>query len=498
MGYYFISIGGSGARVLESLTHLCVAGLLPNIEGLGQFYTMSIDPDTGNGNVTRTETLLNHLNNFQSVDVRNGFETGTPLLKTPLKLANPFCWSPAPATQRLDDVIGFPIFQNLAVGKLYTALYTNRERTTTLGKGFRGRPSIGAAVMAKNATNITNTTAWNNLVTAVNNDVNVHGSAQIFLAGSIFGGTGAAGLPTIAGLLRNQFAPACAAGKVRIGGALLLPYFSFSPTDNDIQANGLFAYSEHFLTNTKAALHYYANNSGGGYDSLYFVGDESMTPRTFSVGAATQRNDAHIVDLFAAMAALHFYHERNFRNNGGAKLYYIAHSDHSTIQWNDLPNIQMDDGNTVVTQKLFVQFTRFIFAYLHIVKPVYAGLETKRINRNDHPWYTDNLKDVTSNSNEVRSFESYAESFASWLYQFEEPSGGRSVKLIDRNFFSVNNGNATINPKFFDSLDYGISNLTITKVRDSLTFGFWDKMRGRHRNQSFGRFLRRLYDACAV
>ena len=26
MGYYFISIGGSGARVLEALTHLCVAG----------------------------------------------------------------------------------------------------------------------------------------------------------------------------------------------------------------------------------------------------------------------------------------------------------------------------------------------------------------------------------------------------------------------------------------------------------------------------------------
>ena len=51
-----------------------------------------------NGNVTRTETLLNHLNNFQSVNFRNGFETGTPLLKTPLKLANLLCWSPALAT----------------------------------------------------------------------------------------------------------------------------------------------------------------------------------------------------------------------------------------------------------------------------------------------------------------------------------------------------------------------------------------------------------------
>ena len=32
MGYYFISIGGSGAKVMESLTHLCAAGLLPNFE----------------------------------------------------------------------------------------------------------------------------------------------------------------------------------------------------------------------------------------------------------------------------------------------------------------------------------------------------------------------------------------------------------------------------------------------------------------------------------
>ena len=71
MGYYFISVGGSGTRVLESVAHLCVAGLLPNKNGEGHFYAMSIDPDKGNGNLTRTNTLLNCLDKFQHIKVGN-------------------------------------------------------------------------------------------------------------------------------------------------------------------------------------------------------------------------------------------------------------------------------------------------------------------------------------------------------------------------------------------------------------------------------------------
>lgn len=512
MGYYFISIGGSGARVLEALTHFCMAGLMPNEERKGHFYAMAIDPDISNGNLTRTKELLDCSKHFQTLDVGKG----TPLLKTTVKCAGPndiFCWSPAPPGKDLNYVIGEATFRGSSVDKLYRSLYTKKERETPLDEGFRGHPSIGAAVMAKNANDVTNTKAWRNLINEVHSDVTTHGSAQIFLAGSIFGGTGAAGLPTIVRLLRNTFAPNVANGTVRIGGVLLLPYFSFSPTQEVIDEGKLFAYSDNFLTNTKAALRYYANTSGSGYDSIYFIGDESMTPtRTFSVGSSSQLNDAHIVDFFAAMAALHFYHERNFGVN--SKIYYIAHQDNNKFQWNDLPAIRMDDNTTVSMQKLFVQFTRFIFAYLHIVKPVFSKLESGDIRKNNVAWYVDNLQkcELKSNSPIVEAFEKYAAFFARWLNQFERSAGIRSVELIKRDFFNIqeNGSEITIDPKLFSSLDYGTSNVTIDSVTRSLTGGgggFFGKLKSifggngnnnRDLGTDFGRFLRRLYDGCAA
>lgn len=498
MGYYFISVGGSGARVLESLTHLCAAGLLPNEERQGQLYAMSIDPDIGNGNLNRTDALLKCLNGFQDAKVG----TGTPLLKTPLKLANPFVWSPTPKNMCLDDIISYSHYEETPLGKLYESLYTEKERTTELDEGFRGHPSIGAAVMGiKAAADVTTASAWENLISAVHSDVNITGSAKIFLAGSVFGGTGAAGLPTIARLLREIFADYIHEGKVRIGSALLLPYFSFSPTKEEAENSGLFASAENFLTNTKAALHYYADTGKDRYDSMYFIGDETMTKMSkFSVGAASQRNDAHIVDVFAAMAAAHFY-----GNDDGQHCYYISRNQQRAFCWEDLPDVAMENGTIVSVRERFVQFVRFVFAYLHIVKPVLSELASgKGINEN--AWYVNYWKDkIKATAPEVRNFGKYAEEFVGWLHQVEHSSGGgREVQLIDTNAFSIVNGQAKINSNLFSVLDYGESKLTIKSVIDLLgkgEGGFWPWPIGPRKKttgteQGFGLFLRRLYDAC--
>ena len=65
MSYYFVAIGGTGAKVMEALTHLCIAGLLPSNERL---YISAIDPDVGNGNLERTATALNNFAVFQKDD----------------------------------------------------------------------------------------------------------------------------------------------------------------------------------------------------------------------------------------------------------------------------------------------------------------------------------------------------------------------------------------------------------------------------------------------
>lgn len=497
MGYYFISVGGSGTRVLESVAHLCAAGLLPNKNGEGHFYAMSIDPDTGNGNLTRTNTLLNCLDRFQRVKVGKG----TPLLKTPLKLATPFNWSPVGLGKKLDDVVSYMNYSTMPIGKLYESLYTKKEREEVLDQGFRGRPSIGAMVMSMQATAKVKT-AWNNFVNDVNSDVKINGSAQIFLAGSIFGGTGAAGLPTIARLLREIFHDHCASGKVRIGGALLLPYFSFAPSDDQRINIGLFASADNFLTNTKAALRYYADTKESGYDSMYFIGDETMLPLpNFSIGAAAQRNDAHIVDFFAAMAAVHFYSV-----NDGRHCYCISRNNEDEFKWEDLPDVEMYDGTKVSVKERLTQFVRFIFAYLHIVKPVLPGLVSGKEPINGYPWYKDYWLryNLDINSPEVRNFQDYAEQFVMWLDQVEHSTGTRSVELINSKAFRIKNNRAEIEPERFSTLDYSNSKLSIESVRSYMARGEARVIFGRpfgghppiEGTEGFGLFLRRLYDSC--
>ncbi len=464
MSYYFVSIGGTGAKVMESLTHLCIAGLLPSDE---RVYIAAIDPDVGNGNLERTSTALNNFAEFQNFSVGND----TPLFKNKISIVRPFPWNPTGHDKTLDDLTEFHHHRGTPVGKLYEVLYTRRERSTTLNEGFRGHPSIGAAVLAKNFDDRTNTTT---LTAQIEKTIGEGDSVKIFLAGSVFGGTGAAGLPTVARLLRNNLVDY--AGRISIGGVLILPYFSFTPTD---VKDELFARSENFLPNTKAALKYYAERENL-FDATYFIGDSVMTPvGEFSVGSANQRNEAHVVELYAALAAVDFF----ARPINAPKIFkYICHHERDKFSWSDFP----------ASSERFVQFARFIFAYVHLVKPVLADLVSGNERAYKYPWFVDLLDGVKVTEPDVVNFNFYVEAFAAWLKQIETLNG-REIFLIDSSMFETNPARL-VDKKLFATLDGLNSALTLHEVWYRLTepFKLDTTVRG------FGRFLRRLYDCCAA
>ena len=460
MSYYFISIGGTGAKVMESLTHVCIAGLLPSDERL---YIAAIDPDVGNGNLERTSTALNNFDVFQNLSVGND----TTLFKNKISIVRPFPFNPTGHDKTLDDLIEFYQHNNTPVGKLYEVLYTKKERDTTLNEGFRGHPSIGAAVLAKKFEDGSRLTAQ------IEKVISEGDSVKIFLAGSVFGGTGAAGLPTIARLLRNNLADY--ADRVSIGGVLILPYFSFTPTS---KLDELFARSENFLPNTKAALKYYSERENL-FDATYFVGDSMMTPvGEFSVGSANQRNEAHVVELYAALAAADFYSRPL---HAPKILKYICHHERDKFSWSDFPASAED----------FVQFARFIFAYVHLIKPVLISLVSGEAKAYKYPWFVDYLDGVDLAAPEVVNFNFYAEAFAAWLKQIETLNG-REVFLIDSAMFEANPAKI-VDKGLFATLDGNKSNLTLHEIFYRLTepFKFASTVKG------FGKFLRRLYDVCA-
>ena len=461
MSYYFLSIGGTGAKVMESLTHLCIAGLLPSNERL---YIAAIDPDVGNGNLERTSTALNNFAVFQNLSVGND----TPLFKNKISIVRPFPWNPTGHDKTLDDLIEFYHHSRSPVGNLYEVLYTKKERDTTLNEGFRGHPSIGAAVLAKKFEDGSRLTAQ------IEKVISEGDSVKIFLAGSVFGGTGAAGLPTIARLLKNNLADY--ADRVSIGGVLILPYFSFTPTN---KLDELFARSENFLPNTKAALKYYSEKENL-FDATYFVGDTVMTPVSeFSVGSANQRNEAHVVELYAALAAADFYS----RPLHAPKIFkYICHHERDKFSWSDFP----------ASAERFVQFARFIFAYVHLIKPVLLDLVSGSAKAYKYPWFVDFFGGVDVTAPEVVNFTFYAEAFAAWLKQIETLNG-REVFLIDSAMFEANPAKI-VDKKLFATLDGSKSALTLHEIFYRLTEPF----KADSSVKGFGKFLRRLYDVCAV
>ncbi|MBQ9364276.1 MAG: hypothetical protein IJT82_00750 [Schwartzia sp.] len=492
MGYYFIGIGGSGAKAMESLAHLTAAGLMPNKEKQGGLYFMAIDPDFGNGNLNRTKAVLTCIESYQAMKAGNM----TPLMKTEIKMSDPFIWSPTEQDKTLDDIMNYQVYKGNPVGKLYETLYTAKERNTMLNEGFRGRPSIGAAVMAKKVTinmcdvnDIEDDRAWKNFVKAVEQDAKAGNVARIFLAGSVFGGTGAAGMPTIARLLRRLLS-SVEKNKLLIGGVMILPFFAFSPSAEEQAKGQLFASSANFLTNTKAALKYYASTENP-YNAMYLIGDDVLSPvANFSVGAANQNNDAHIIDFYSALAAIDFYQKESVGRNECA---YISRSEENIFQWADIPDVMMEgESSSVRVKNRFAQFARFIFGYVHLVKPVLDDLAAGRESSYKYPWFHDFIEGLDVKATEVTKFNEYAESFARWLKQLESSETSRSINFIRQSAFDAEP--ARVAPGQFAKLSYDEdSDVTMSELWYRLCEG---DCGDKENSSGFGKFLRLLYDCC--
>src|ERR1019366_5184000 len=164
---FIIGIGGTGARCVESVLHLCAAGLGPDDLWVG-----FIDQDSSNGNLqdaTDVLRLLGTLRNQLTEDVENR-TPDLPLLKTELWAGTatasqmtdntPFRWRPAPH----DDDTFHSLFTYDApdpeAQALMQALYYRGPETLApelsehrmpLKKGFHGRPGLGAAVLLNKA-----------------------------------------------------------------------------------------------------------------------------------------------------------------------------------------------------------------------------------------------------------------------------------------------------------------------------------------------------------
>lgn len=327
---YLLGVGGSGAKCVEAFVRLAMCGAGPASSWVGL-----MDQDRSNGNVGRTNQLL-----AEYLDLRRALRTpgvadlgDSPLLATELRQpGGGWAWAPeeksASSLATSTGYGGLPKPQQA----LAEALFSETERTLELDEGFRQRPALGAAVTLQGLQSATG--LWQELLNALRSAG--HGRPiRVFLIASIFGGTGAAGFPTVARLLRDRIEQEQLSDRVKLGGALLLPYFSFPPPPDGGPA--IRPDSAAFMMQARGALEYYARlQSEQVFDRLYVIGNDPLIRLdTYSDGGVNQVNPPMLTELVAALAAIDFAGRESF----GARGTVVAAGTRADgpIGWTDLP-----------------------------------------------------------------------------------------------------------------------------------------------------------------
>lgn len=304
---YVFGIGGTGSRVLKSLTMLLASGVDCGVDAI---VPVIIDRDMSNRDLTRTRLLIDNyiaVNNVAAkTDTNRFFRTKIELLNGEL------CLQLKDNAQKFDDFIGKRAMtrENQAFVEM---LFSKETLGMDMTVGFQGNPNVGSVVL--------NQFEDSELFKAFANDFNKDRGDKIFIISSIFGGTGASGFPLLHKILRTRKTEGGLNnwGQINtapIGAITVLPYFSVKEA-----TAGSLVDANTFIDKAKAALSYY-KVMDKQLDTMYYVADKQVSTYEHNKGGDQQRNNAHFVELAAAMAVLDFVNpnpekkEENFQRSG--------------------------------------------------------------------------------------------------------------------------------------------------------------------------------------
>ncbi|MCH4552211.1 hypothetical protein [Aestuariibaculum lutulentum] len=300
---YVFGIGGTGSRVLKSLTMLMASGVkLQN--GFDTIVPLIIDPDAANGDLNRTADILTKYQNIYKTVGENNKMFGTKILTLKQlvdenipNISDHFKFGLTNTGQKFGDFIDFNGLdrENRALVEL---LFSQENLEADMTVGFKGNPNIGSIVLNRFA----DSPEYKEFTNSFN-----PGDA-IFIISSIFGGTGASGFPLLLKNLRVNSPEIVNSNEIctsTIGAITYLPYFKVSNQDKEGQAID----SSTFYSKSKAALSYYQHaifDKEESLDAFYYLGDYSNNNMPYAEGKSEQKNNAHFLELAGALSIIDF------------------------------------------------------------------------------------------------------------------------------------------------------------------------------------------------
>jgi hypothetical protein len=369
-----------------------------------------VDADASNGNLqSARETVQSALT--ASITLK---DTNTKLFSGPVR--NYGLWNPlAEFSDRLtlSDIYLESSLRatDAGLGELFDCLVSPDEKQADLSVGFRGRPSIGSAVVSRIRQSNFSQGPWADLINDIQADCANGDVPRIHLFGSIFGGTGSSGLPTLGTLLSRELRGV--RDSVQITASVLLPYFDFDiPDDDDIYAE-----AKNFTLNTDAALQYMSRLAGDSFNCVFLVGD-SLKQRYEkpATGGPRQNNPSSAVELMAS-AAISAEIGPGYGNGA-----YLTVSDDPLTSWEDIPG--------EVTSSALRSGLRTAYAwYYNIYNELREAqrLSSKKSFTRGAPWFErfyslngkGNRPDIDSEEEgrKILNFDLWVVDFLSWMQQ---------------------------------------------------------------------------------
>lgn len=290
---YVFGIGGTGSRVLKSLTLLLASGVKCKADTI---VPIIIDPDDANADKTRTIDLMNQYMAIHA-KLENNSEGVNRFFKTAIKPVEGMTNFIFPLQNtrncKFKDFIEASQLDK-ASHALVNILFSEKNLESDMKVGFKGNPNIGSVVLNQFAGSPEYKSFANGF----------EAGDRIFIVSSIFGGTGASGFPLLLKTIRTDRSSQSWSiiSKAKIGAVTVLPYFNVTEDEN----SGVD--SATFISKTKSALAYYECNisQNNSINALYYIGDNAKANYDNHDGGSAQKNRAHFIELASALSILHF------------------------------------------------------------------------------------------------------------------------------------------------------------------------------------------------
>lgn len=428
MKTFVFFIGGTGARVLRSLTMLMASGVTLKNEG-DSIVPIIVDFDATNADLKRSNDLLGAYNAMHEVcDYgRDAFDGG--FFRTPLGIEENGHYKEFGSLVKMTfdeqrrtfgkyigyDSLGSPT--KLLIDSLYdtsSATSRDRELNLELEYGFKGNPNIGSVVFNE----YFKSTQYQEFKD------NFNPGDRIFIVASIFGGTGSSGLPQLVKKFKEDFASTIegedaisAIRNAMIGTCVVLPYFKVKDRP-DSAVNSLT-----FNSKSKAALNYYHEEINKSLSEVYYIGCKEQNVAYENIeGGEKQENKAHIVELLSAMSIVEFANHDDVQPESETKYYEYT----TTSTTDSLPDPSFMDLLSKPNQgHIYQDYVKKLNAFALFMKYFqdYTRAESDKGLFNPKSSYYKNLADFLAPGKDFSDkFNDFAERFKLWAKELSENS----------------------------------------------------------------------------